>query len=79
MTNIEKYRNAFMESLDIKEEQLDGLKYHEITEWDSVGHMTLMAALEDVFNITMEVDDIMDFTSYDKGLEILKNNYNITF
>ena len=79
MTNIEKYRNAFITSLEIKEEQLKGLKYHEITEWDSVGHMSLMSALEEAFDIMLDVDDIMDFSSYDKGLEILKNNYDIEF
>ena len=52
--------------------------YQDIPEWDSVGHMTLIAELEDAFNITMDTDDIIDFNSYEKGKEIL-SKYNITF
>ena len=34
--------------------------------------MTLMSGLEEGFNISMETDDIVDFSSYKKGIEILK-------
>ena len=34
--------------------------------------MTLMSGLEDGFNITFETDDIVDFSSFTKGIEILK-------
>jgi len=79
MTNIEKYKNSFLESLSIEKDVLnDDLKYNDIPEWDSIGHMTLMSSLEDVFQITLETDDIVDFSSYKKGLEILKK-YNLSF
>ncbi len=72
MTNIEKYENAFVEALEIKLEEVKGLEYQQIESWDSVGHMSLIAAIEDTFNIMMETDDIIDFNSYDTGIEILK-------
>ncbi len=72
MTNLEKYNAAFCETLNVEEPLLAGLKYQAIPEWDSVGHMTLVAALEDAFDIMMETDDIVDFSSYEKGKEILK-------
>ena len=77
MTNLEKYNQAFMETLEVKEEQLNGLVYQSVELWDSVGHMTLVAALEDAFGIMMETDDIIDLSSYEKGKEILHNNYNV--
>ena len=79
MTNLEKYNQAFMETLEVKEEQLSGLVYQSVELWDSVGHMTLVAALEDAFGIMMETDDIIDLSSYEKGKEILHNNYNVEF
>lgn len=79
MTNLEKYNQAFMETLEVKEEQLNCLVYQSVELWDSVGHMTLVAALEDAFGIMMETDDIIDLSSYEKGKEILHNNYNIEF
>lgn len=72
MTNIEKYNKAFCDSFEITDEQLTGLKYQQIPLWDSVGHMTLVANIEDAFDIMMETDDIIDLSSYEKGIEILK-------
>ena len=72
MTNIEKYNKAFTESFSVKEQELSALTYQSISAWDSVGHMALMAALEETFDIMMETDDIIDFSSYKKGNEILK-------
>ena len=80
MTNIEKYNNAFIETFEISEEQLSGLKYQDVTTWDSVGHMSLIAALEDAFDIMMDTDDIIDLSSYEKGKEILsKEEYGVEF
>ena len=76
MTNRAKYNKAFMDSLDVEEEQLAGLSYQDVPAWDSVGHMGLISELEDAFDIQFETDDIVDFNSYEKGIEILKK-YNI--
>ena len=76
MSNLEKYNKAFTDSLEITEDKLQGLKYQDIPSWDSVGHMSLVAALEEAFDIMMETDDIIDLSSYEKGKEILKK-YNI--
>ena len=78
MTNLEKYKNVFCETLQISEDKLNGLEYQGVELWDSVGHMTLMAALEDAFDIMMDTDDIVDFSSYEKGKEILKK-YDVEF
>lgn len=72
MNNKEKYDRAFIETFDIEESTLEGLKYQEIPAWDSVGHMSLIAAIEDAFDIMMDTDDIIDFSSFEKGIEILK-------
>lgn len=79
MNNTEKYNQAFIETLEVTEEQLNGLKYQDINAWDSVGHMSLIAALEEVFDIMMDTDDIIDFSSYERGKEILTTNYEIQF
>lgn len=72
MTNLEKYNAVFCENLKVDEAQLPGLEYQAVPLWDSVGHMTLVAAIEDAFDIMMETDDIIDLSSYEKGKEILK-------
>lgn len=79
MTNIEKYKNAFIKGLELPEDKVNsGLTYQGIENWDSVGHMGLIAELEEAFDIMLETDDIIDFSSYDKGMEIL-GKYGIIF
>ncbi len=80
MNNLEKYNRAFIATFEVSEDQLTGLQYQDIEAWDSVGHMGLIAALEDAFDIMMDTDDIIDFNSYEKGKEILaKDEYGVTF
>ena len=80
MSSIEKYNKAFMDVFEIEEDKLEGLTYQSISAWDSVGHMSLVAALEDAFEIMFDTDDIIDFNSYEKGKEILaKEEYGVEF
>ena len=80
MSNLEKYENAFITTFEITKDQLAGLKYQDISAWDSVGHMSLIAALEEAFDIMMDTDDIIDLSSYEKGMEILsKDDYGVEF
>jgi len=77
VTNKEKYDHIFMECFSVEESQLnDAFVYQCVAQWDSVGHMSMIAALEEAFDIMMETDDIIDFGSYTKGMEILPK-YNI--
>ncbi len=77
MTNREKYNEAFKSVLGVEEGTLESLEYMGIAEWDSVGHMQLIAALEDTFDIMFETDDIIEFNSYAAGIDILKK-YEVT-
>ena len=72
MENKIKYDTAFTESFGIDESALDDLEFESILEWDSVGHMGLIAEIEEAFDIELEMDDVIDFSSYVKGKEILK-------
>lgn len=72
MSNLEKYNSAFLNALQVEESELAGLTYQSVSGWDSVGHMQLVAELEDAFDILMDTDDIIDLSSYEKGMEILK-------
>lgn len=79
MSKLELFNKVFCETLELEENQLVGLKYQSTRLWDSVGHMTLIAALEDAFDIMLETDDIIDMSSYEKGIEILTKNYDVQF
>ena len=74
MTNREKYNQTFIDCFSVTEDVLnEEFVYQCIPEWDSVGHMGMIASLEDAFDIMMDIDDIVDFSSYTVGIEKLKN------
>jgi acyl carrier protein len=76
--SLKKYNNTFIELFSISEDVLSGLTYQGIAAWDSIGHMQLISKIEDEFDIMFETNDIIDFSSYSKGIEILKK-YNVEF
>ena len=79
MNNKDVLKKLFIESLSIEKKDFsENLEYNSIPQWDSIGHMTLVAAIEEKFNITIDTDDIVDFSSFEKGVEILKK-YEVTF
>ena len=79
MSNREKYDAAFMEVFQIRADQLNStLEYQSITAWDSVGHMALVAALEEAYDIMLEMDDIIDFGSYETGIKTMEK-YGVSF
>lgn len=79
MTDKQKYDKVFIDAFSIDESALgDSLIYNSVQLWDSIGHMTMIAGIETVFNITMETDDIINFSSYKKGFEILAK-YGVKF
>jgi len=75
----EKLTAAFAEALMIDPAIVkDDLQYNTIKEWDSVAHMTLIAALEEAFDIMLDTDDIIDMSSVGKAKEILAK-YDVSF
>lgn len=73
MKNKNKYIKIFIEALSIDKKKFnENIKYNDIPEWDSIGHMTLMSALEDGFKISIDTDDVIDFSSFKRGIQILK-------
>lgn len=72
MSNLETYNRIFTETFEVSEDSLADYKYQDTPSWDSVGHMTMIASLEDAFDIMMDTDDIIEFASWEKGKEILK-------
>ena len=76
MTNLEKYKNAFVESFDLDVKEVENASQETVEIWDSIGMMSLIAVIEDSFDLESQPDDIVEFTSYQKGIELLKK-YNV--
>jgi acyl carrier protein len=73
MGNAEIYDQVFIEVFGLSVDDLNPLlAYQSVSSWDSVGHMALIGELESRFQILLEMDDIIDFSSYQVGKEILR-------
>jgi acyl carrier protein len=68
----EKLADIFSKSLGISKEQVNNdLRYADAAEWDSVAHMTLIAAIEEAYNIMMDAEDVIDMSSFPKAIQIV--------
>ena len=73
MTNLEKYNEAFTTVFSVSAKDLnDEFNAGKIDSWDSVHQLSIVAQLEEIFDVMFDPEDIMEFTSYGKGREILK-------
>ena len=72
MTNLEKYNQIFAEVFSVKESQLGAdFDSQHVDGWDSVRQLSLTTAIEDTFDIMLDPEDILEFTSYDNAKSIL--------
>ena len=72
MTNLEKFNQAFVEVFGVDESALTAdFSKENVDSWDSVHQLNIIAILEETFDIMMDPEDIMELTSYEKGMAIL--------
>ena len=72
MTKLQQYNRVYKESFSLSDDQInDSLTYQSVPGWDSVGHMHMIASLEEAFGIIMDTEDIIEYSSYEKGKIIL--------
>jgi acyl carrier protein len=77
--NEQKLRQAFSVGLNLPESEInENFQYGNSAQWDSISHMALVAALDSIFNIMLDTDDLIDMSSYGKAREILAK-YGVQF
>ena len=69
--DIKKIDKIFFSSLNLKKNtNLAKLKYGQ--HWDSIAHMQLISALEKKMKIAIDIEDVLNMSSYNKAIKILK-------
>lgn len=72
MTNLEKLNQIFCEVFSAEESALgSGFNKDNVDGWDSVHQLSLTSSVEDEFDIMLDAEDILEFTSYDNAKRIL--------
>lgn len=73
MTNLEKLNNIFCEVFSVEADALnEGFDNQSVDSWDSIHQLSLTSAVEDTFDIMLDPEDIILFTSYENVKEVLK-------
>ncbi|GAA0554788.1 hypothetical protein GCM10010172_41760 [Paractinoplanes ferrugineus] len=72
MSTLQQLREAFRTALDLPADApVDDLQYQDNEKWDSLAHMSLIAALEDEFGVMIDTDDVINLSSFQEAIKIL--------
>ena len=72
MNNLEKLNNIFAEVFSVDASVLGAnFDNKHVEGWDSVRQLSLTTAVEDTFDIMLDPEDILEFTSYENAKAIL--------
>jgi acyl carrier protein len=78
MSDTERLDQAIRAGLALLETtEVSTIAYGETTEWDSVAHMQLVAALEAAYGIMIDTDDVIAMSDYSEIRRILTERYDI--
>ena len=73
MTNLEKYNQVLMDTFNLSAEEIrKDLNASDVELWDSMGQMRLASALEEVFEIFLDPEDMIQLISYQNGVAVLR-------
>lgn len=72
MTNLERLNKIFCEVFSVEAAALnDSFNKDNVDGWDSVRQLSLTSSVEDEFDLMLDAEDILDFTSYENAKNIL--------
>jgi len=75
MSVLEKLREAIGATLKVSPEAItETTKNKDLAEWDSLGHLNVMMALEQTFGVALDVEDFDRLTSIPKIIEYLRGH-----
>lgn len=73
MANLEKYKSLLAEVFDTDVANVkEDFSKETVDNWDSIHQLNIITVLEETFDVMLDPEDIVELTSYEKGIEILK-------
>lgn len=72
MDNLKKYNAAFIEVFEVEECKLNSsFSSENVENWDSMRKLNLLNIIEDEFEILFSPSEMLEFSSYEAGKQIL--------
>ncbi|UGQ09784.1 acyl carrier protein [Yinghuangia sp. ASG 101] len=73
MSTKERLKRVFAQALDLEPgTRIEELRYRDIDKWDSLGHMALVAAIEDEFAVQFDTDQVIDMSAFKVAYDMLR-------
>jgi acyl carrier protein len=69
----DRLAGVFRTALELGDVDVEGLTYRGVPAWDSLGHMALVAAIEDEFGVELDSDQVIDMASFAIALTMLRD------
>lgn len=80
MTNLEKLNQIFCEVYSVEESALnEDFINTNVDTWDSIHQLSMVAAIEEAYDLMMDAEDILEMTSYENVKKLLTSKYEIAF
>lgn len=80
MDNLKKLNQIFCEVYSVEESALnENFVNTNVDTWDSIHQLSMVAAIEEAFDLMMDAEDILEMTSYENVKKLLTSKYVIAF
>ena len=80
MTNLEKLNQIFCEVYSVEESALNETFINtDVDTWDSIHQLSMVAAIEEAFDLLIDTEDVLEMISYDSVKNLLTSKYEIAF
>lgn len=66
----------FAETFEVKVAEVPNIEYQSVEAWDSIGHMMMISAIEEKFNISIEMDDVIVISNLDECVNVVSKYVN---
>lgn len=63
---------VFAKGLGVEESLINTeLEYESIPDWDSIGHLSLIAAIEEAFEVSFSTEEVIEMSTFEKAYQLV--------
>lgn len=66
-----KLAEIFKSVFDVSDSMLSTVSYQSVESWDSIGHMMMIAEVEDAFSISIAMEDVITISNFEECKKIV--------
>jgi len=69
----ERLRSVFVTAFELSpDDDVENLRHRDHPRWDSIGHLSLVVAIEDEFEVELDSNQLIGISTFDAALATLR-------